>query len=103
MIQRGAIAGRRSCGVLLEQRRGARGMAAGEGLDDHQGRTAAGARAEVGGGEDLLGGMLVAALGGGNERGERRGEQLPSACQVLDPCGIGQEAVMADAVKSGIM
>jgi hypothetical protein len=46
------------------------------------------------------GGMFVAALGGGDERGERRREQLPSACQILNPRGIGPQAVMAGAVKS---
>ena len=74
-------------------------MAALEGLDDDHGCAAAGTGSIVGGG------LLVRAVSAGedrhgNERGERSGEQLPGPCQVLDPCGIGQQAVMADAVKS---
>ena len=74
-------------------------MAALEGLDDHHGGAAAGTGSVVGGG--LLRRTLTAEEDRhGDERGNRSREQLPSACQVLDPCSIGQQAVMADAVKS---
>ena len=74
-------------------------MTFGEGLDDHHGCTATGARAGVLG-WGVLCDILSGEDGHGNERGERSGEQLPGPCQVLDACGIGQQAVMADAVKS---
>ena len=74
-------------------------MVSGKGLDDHHGCTATGARAGVLG-WGVLCDILTGEDGHGNERGERSGEQLPGPCQVLDPCGIGQQAVMADAVKS---
>ncbi len=74
-------------------------MASSKGLDNHHGRTTIGTRAGV---FDwgILCDILSGGEGYGNERGYRGGEQLPSPRQVLDACGIGQQAVMADAVES---
>ncbi len=74
-------------------------MTFGEGLDDHHGCTATGTRAGIFG-WGVLCDILSGGEGYGNERGYRSGEQLPSPCQVLDACGIGQQAVMADAVET---
>jgi hypothetical protein len=90
------------CSSRLADRygRGARGMASPEGLDDHHGRPAAGTRTGLGRGPDRLVRVGLGALGYGDERGERDGEQRTSAREVRHPRGIGQEAVVADAVKS---
>jgi hypothetical protein len=74
-------------------------MATLKGLDDDHGGAAAGTGSVVGGCL-LLRAVTADEDRHGNERGYRSREQLPSPCQVLDPCGIGQQAVMADAVKS---
>ena len=71
-------------------------MAALEGLDDDHGGAAAGTGSVVGGCR-LLRAVSADEDRHGNERGQRRGEQLPSPCQVLDPRGVGQQTVMADA------
>ena len=74
-------------------------MTFGEGLDDHHGCTATGTRAGVLG-WGVLCDILSGEDGHGNERGQRSGEQLPGPCEVLDPGGVSQQAVVADAVES---
>ena len=74
-------------------------MAAFEGLDDDHGGAAAGTGSVVGGCL-LLRAVTADEDRHGNERGYRSREQMPSPCQVVDPCGIGQQGAMADAVES---
>jgi len=74
-------------------------MAALEGLDDEHGGAAAGTGSVVGGCL-LLRTVIAGEDRHGNERRSRCGEQLACTGQVLDPCGIGQQAVMANAVES---
>ena len=74
-------------------------MAWGKGLDNHHRPPATGTKAGIFG-WGILCNRLSGGEGYGNERGYRGREQLPSPRQVLDARGIGQQAVMADAVET---
>jgi len=73
-------------------------MAAGEALDDHHGRPAAGTGTGVAA-RGIRCTILTGEAGHGNERRWGGGEQRSGVGQMLDPGGIGQQAIMADAVE----